>query len=110
MAFNRDEHKREWNRARQNKIVTLIGRWKKIKGCAHCGYNKHPAALVLDHLDQSTKDRNKKGQRAYNPLWSRMRIKQELAKCQVLCANCSNVRTFEEKQYTYRHRELKGPH
>ena len=110
MAFNRDEHKKEWNRARQNKTVTLIGRWKMMKGCAHCGYKGHPSALVLDHVDPATKDRSKRaGGRAYNPLWSRARIKQELAKCQVLCANCSNIRTHEEKHYAYRQPKFTGP-
>ena len=109
MAFNRDEYKKEWNKARHNKMVALISRWKMIKGCAVCGYKKHPCALVLDHIDPATKDRNGKSKRAYNPLWNKKRIKQELSKCQVLCANCSNIRSYEEKHYAYRPPELTGP-
>lgn len=101
MAFDRDEHKRKWNVARANKMQSLISRWKRRKGCACCGYNTHPAALVLDHIDPKTKDRNKR-RRAINHLWSKERVKSELAKIQVLCANCHNIRTFEERHFEFR--------
>jgi hypothetical protein len=75
----------------------LIGRWKQTKGCVMCGYNKHPAALHVDHIDPSTK--TMKGGKAWHPNWSKQRIKKELAKCQILCANCHFERSYIERHY-----------
>lgn len=73
----------------------VVARWKKIKGCCECGYNKHHAALHLDHIDPETK--HKKGSpRAYDSGWSMSRIKEELSKCRVLCANCHGINTHEQ--------------
>ena len=102
MAFNRDEHKRKWNQQRSRKVVDLVNRWKRTKGCACCGFNKHHAGLVLDHLDQTTKSRTTGRNRAYNPLWSRERLKDELAKCRVLCATCHYIHTYENEHYKFR--------
>jgi 5-methylcytosine-specific restriction endonuclease McrA len=100
MAFDRKQHKAEWDKKRRRNTIDLISRWKKIKGCALCGYKDHACALQLDHLDPSTKDTYlSKNRRAYNPNWNRKRLKQELAKCQILCANCHSVRTFQEKHF-----------
>ena len=101
MTFDRDAHKREWNRQRAQKNTSLVNRWKMTKGCKQCGYKKHSSALVLDHLDQTTKDRNKRS-KSYNPLWSKDRLKEDLSKIQVLCANCHNIRTYEEEHYKFR--------
>ena len=32
-----------------------IGKWKVAKGCVDCGYNEHPRALDLDHVDANDK-------------------------------------------------------
>ena len=68
-------------------------RWKKRKievvndmggCCSKCGYSKCIAALELHHIDDSTKQYE----------WSKMRqlseskLKNELSKCILLCANC----------------------
>jgi len=73
-----------------------IERWRKgkvkaieYKGgkCIRCGYGEHPAALQFHHTDPSTKDTN----------WTKLRlrswdkIKRELDKCVLLCANCHSI-------------------
>lgn len=104
MAFNREEYKKAWDSKRQKQHTALIQRWKRIKGCAQCGYKGHFAALCLDHIDPNEKDRNKRGRRAINQKWGKDRIKAELSKCQVLCSNCHQVRTWEEEHYKFRAR------
>lgn len=99
MAFNRKEHKRAWDKKRSDYHRKLIGRWKRRKGCSTCGYKEHHVALQLDHIDPSTKAKWRKQRQALNYKWSKERIKQELSKCQVLCANCHAIRTFEEEHY-----------
>ena len=68
----------------------LIQRYKRMKGCVDCGYNKHPEALDLDHLPQYEKKFNISGNRLKA---SKKKIKSELAKCEVVCANCHRVRS-----------------
>lgn len=95
--FDRKTFKKQWDKERRDHNNRLVKRWKLMKGCALCGYKKHPAALVMDHIDPSTKCPTLSNhRRSYNPSWSKDRLKQEMAKCQVLCANCHQVRTFDE--------------
>lgn len=52
-----------------------------------CGYNAHHSALQFDHV---------RGKKSRNVCDARS-IKQaiiEIAKCEVVCANCHAVRTF----------------
>lgn len=101
VLFDRFEHKKKWNRTRSRFNKALIARWKIRKGCCICGYKTHHAGLVLDHMDPLTKDRNKRSL-SFNPLWKKERIKSELSKCQVLCATCHNVRSYQQQHYNFR--------
>lgn len=58
-------------------------------GCADCGYNEHPAALDFDHLPGSVKLFNI-GQEKYR---SQKQLREEIAKCELVCANCHRIRT-----------------
>lgn len=70
----------------------IVNRWKEMKGCSACGFKGHHFQLDLDHTDPSTK--YGQNHRAYEPNWKKVRIKQELAKCTILCANCHRAKTF----------------
>lgn len=99
-----------WQKKRSDFVVRFVRRYKVLVGCKRCGYKEHHAGLVLDHRDQNTKDRNRKsGNRAYSSLWSMKRLKVEMRKCDVLCATCHNVRSFEEQHGLYRsNRQVSG--
>ena len=89
-----------YQRKYRNKMTALIGRWKVMKGCQNpdCfGHPPHRAALHLAHLTPALK--HHKHSAAIKPWWSKNRVKEEMAKCQVLCANCHGVETYEEKHY-----------
>ena len=73
----------------------LVGRWKVLKGCCKCGYNKHQSALHLNHIDPTTKYKSGSA-KAYDAGWSKDRIKEELVKCEVLCANCHAIETHDQ--------------
>lgn len=92
----RREYRRNWyskNKASEKKHVSRrkkeIGEWfnkyRETLSCSACGEN-HPATLDFHHKDKSSKDF------AINILvhngYSLSRIKKEMEKCQVVCANC----------------------
>lgn len=59
--------------------------------CADCGWIFHPAAMQFDHPPGVTKSGNVGDiRRAHN----RLRLLAEIAKCELVCANCHAVRTF----------------
>lgn len=53
--------------------------------CEHCGYNKCFAALEFHHIDPDQKDFGI-GQKGYTRSFEKVKI--ELDKCILLCANC----------------------
>ena len=53
--------------------------------CVFCGYKKTIAALDFHHVDEKTKDFGL-SQRGLTRSWKR--IKKELDKCILVCANC----------------------
>jgi len=75
------DSKRAVERARKNKLLAIA--YKGCK-CSICGYCKHPAALCFHHVDPSRKDPNFDKMK----FWSFDRIKSELDKCVLVCANC----------------------
>ena len=78
-----DRRMRDW--------VTSI---KLERGCVDCGYNAHPAALHFDHLPGVEKTAGIAkliGRIGREPMLA------EIAKCEVVCANCHAVRTAERR-------------
>lgn len=63
-------------------------------GCTDCGYNAHPQALHFDHIPG-------RGEKLFNIgayvhcSWEK--IEAEIAKCEVVCANCHAVRTHTRR-------------
>lgn len=83
--------KRHWCKTCQyarNKVIYKQNRLRTIEylgGCCNrCGYTKCKAALHCHHIDESTKHPSWTSMRYWN--WKR--LKEELAKCELLCANC----------------------
>ena len=68
-----------WYRNKRSEAINLLG-----GKCIHCGYDKCFASLHFHHVDPKEKD----------PQWSKMRfwcierLKDELKKCVLVCANC----------------------
>jgi hypothetical protein len=86
------ERKRERKRALVSKRFAAIADMKVKMGCADCGYNAHPQALEFDHLPdfektESISEMIRRGR-------SMALILAEIAKCEVVCANCHRVRTY----------------
>lgn len=69
---------------RRRKIKALSIEYKGGK-CQSCGYNRCAAALELHHIDAKQKSFGI-GHRGYTRSWEK--VKAELDKCILLCANC----------------------
>ena len=84
----RDFSQASGDKSRLQRIKFLVD-YKLSKGCADCGYKDHPAALEFDHLP-GTKKLFNIGQGRGHTLEA---VRAEIAKCEVVCANCHRVRT-----------------
>ena len=85
--------KRKYADRRKELIKAVAKRRRKIKlmaieykggKCQACGYNKYPGALDLHHING-----NKSfgiGEKGYTRSWEKVR--EELDKCILVCANC----------------------
>ena len=83
---------RKNDKKRAAAIKKWIREYKLEHGCKVCGFKEHPAALDFDHRDPKQKeftiaDFTRKG-------WSLERVKKEVAKCDVICANHHRIKHF----------------
>jgi hypothetical protein len=79
----------------------LINKIKMERGCAVCGYNAHAVALDFDHV---------RGVKSFNvsqdPKVALNKLLAEIAKCDVVCANCHRIHTYEQRHW---HTKRKTP-
>ena len=91
MPYKDQEQHRLYRIERTRRNTEFLREYKVQKGCADCGYNAHHAGLEFDHLDDKYK--NVSCMRNY----SMAKILEEVAKCDVVCGTCHNIRTFSRK-------------
>lgn len=78
-------------RAKQRRIKFLKELGSK---CIKCSYDESSFALDFDHIDPTQKEHD------ISDIWwwaDEARIRRELRKCQILCANCHRVKTAKER-------------
>jgi hypothetical protein len=73
----------------------IIAQEKVRRGCAHCGYRESPVALDAHHHNG---DKEFEIGKAVVARKSIEEIMIELAKCEILCANCHRIEHYEKKQ------------
>jgi len=82
-----------YSRRRHSAYAARLAAIKLASGCLDCGYRAHPAALHFDHRPGS--------QKRFNLAlgWGRtiQAVEDEMAKCDIVCANCHHVRTAERR-------------
>ncbi len=86
-------HKAGYHERRHRIRIRWLNWIKQHTGCVDCGYNAHPSALEFDHLPGAIKSFTISGR----TLGNADRIRAEIAKCEVVCANCHRVRTAERR-------------
>lgn len=87
--------KRNWekDKKRRKRRVYWLTKYKLAKGCFECGYNANSAALEFDHNDPSLKLFNISAGVSH----SLKNLFLEIRKCQILCANCHNIKSYGVK-------------
>ena len=75
-------------------VRAWIADYKRTLCCARCGF-KHPAALQFHHTDVKTK-KFEIGS-AVMLQKSLAQVREEIAKCECICANCHAVHHYEER-------------
>lgn len=90
------EYKRTYQNRARAELRDKVQAIKMAEGCVDCGYDAHPEALHFDHLP---------GHEKVHPIavlvvraasWER--IAAEIAKCEVVCANCHAIRTANRRK------------
>lgn len=81
-------------RSRKKERQELFNAIKLASGCVDCGYNENPIALDFDHRDSRHK-RSDVSQMVNDSLTAAL---EEIAKCDVRCANCHRIKTEERRR------------
>jgi hypothetical protein len=84
--------------ARRQKLIAERHKWvdqyKLSRGCIDCGFADHPVALDFDHRDPELKIAD-----VSSLLWAPLaRLQAELNKCDVRCANCHRIITYNRRR------------
>jgi hypothetical protein len=81
-------------RAFQQSRRDLVNKIKVDRGCAKCGYSVHAAALDFNHVRG-----DKKFNVSQDTKVALQKLLDEIAKCEVLCANCHRIHTYENRHW-----------
>jgi hypothetical protein len=76
------------HRDKQN-LKRKLAEIKEASGCVDCGINNH-IILDFDHL----RDKKYNISRMIHDGFSWKAIKKEIEKCEIVCANCHRIRTY----------------
>lgn len=98
---NTNPDKLAYSRVRQRELKARLSDYKLQVGCARCGYKEHSAALHFNHLGDKSFNISQDAKVAWSKLFA------EIEKCEVLCANCHAVHTYEERHFHTKRRDYK---
>ena len=91
---NNAPRKKATSKKYQQSRRDLINKIKVERGCSICGYNAHSAALDFNHV---------RGDKEFNvsqdPKIALSRLLNEIDKCEILCANCHRIHTYENRHW-----------
>lgn len=85
----------ERNRERRQSNRVWLDEIKSNTPCMDCGISYPPCVMDYDHINGNKKFNVSQGLRDY----SRDTLLEEIAKCELVCANCHRIRT-RDRGYT----------
>ena len=89
---------KEYSKAARNRIRAYINGHLKAHPCVDCG-ETDPIILEFDHISG---DKNFNISDATRCGYGIDKIKAEIAKCEVRCANCHRKKTYERGGWTHK--------
>jgi hypothetical protein len=92
-ANPRKEYARAWQEQRRTENRERFSQWLEDNHCIDCG-ESDIVVLELDHIDPDTKDKAIADLMKNSFSWER--IKAEIDKCVVRCANCHRRKTAKQ--------------
>lgn len=113
MAFDKKayhkEYMKEWYKKNKAKHIEYNNNSKRARkdrfqefkatlSCARCGFS-HPAVLDFHHLDPTKKASILSKMVNDGLAWKT--IMAEVAKCEVLCANCHRIEHYQDRRTRY---------
>ena len=81
------------NILRRERNKSFIEDYKKLNPCVDCG-ESNTIVLEFDHI---TGDKFKDISTMANQMYGLDKIKEEIDKCEVVCANCHRIRTYNRR-------------
>lgn len=84
-------YQRNWRLDRMMINQTFLWDLKTKTPCADCGKNFHPVAMDFDHIKGTKIEGISELATWGQPL---ALIKKEIAKCEIVCAVCHRIRTY----------------
>ena len=93
--FQANKHRRRVSNAEKSAAFRRWYQALKQRPCADCGGTFPPGAMHWDHLPGAEKTADVGWLAARH---ARRRVLEEIAKCELVCANCHAVRTAERRR------------
>lgn len=94
---NKETHKEKViarNNRYRKEMRAEIAALKEAQPCTDCGVSYPSYVMQYDHIgDDKVTDVAK----AITRMWSRKKIYEEIAKCELVCANCHAIRTHTRR-------------
>lgn len=94
---NKDSYKKKArlsNKALINRNIQFINELKAVTPCMDCKNIYNPVVMDFDHLHAKTANVS----RLVHSSLSLESIREEITKCELVCANCHRIRTYERKR------------
>jgi len=82
------------NRGKLREKIRDIARFEKQIPCKDCGKSYPFYVMDFDHLPEKEKSFNISRTREYNSI---IKLRKEIAKCDVVCSNCHRERTYRRR-------------
>ena len=98
MPYKDKENQKKWQREAHNKARQML-RETKERPCADCGVQYPWFIMEFDHLpEHGPKKKNRNLATFTSRSFNAKGLQDELAKCEVVCANCHRARTHKRRE------------
>jgi len=91
--YNNKDQYLERNKIQRHKITLWVKKYKESRPCMDCNIFYPACVMDFDHRDPKIKTK------AVSKLlgYSFKRVKEEISKCDLVCANCHRIRTHKPR-------------